>query len=537
MSAFTRAVAAGRWVTFFIGTLSLFLLGASWAISSPLASGPDEPAHIIKAASVARGQLLGDPTEKPAVTRVRVPVGLAQANSWPCFAYQPTVDASCVPSAASGDQLAEADTSAGLYNPAYYALVGIPSLATTDPASAVFIMRLTGVLVASMLLAVTLCAMVRLGAPLLTGVGFLAGMTPMVFFLNGVVNPNSMEVAAGAATLSSLLVLLRGDSLHTRLWLVVATVSGILLAQSRALSPLWMAMIAVVLLIVSPRARIRALLKRWDGRLALAALFLGVVLASSWTLATGTLGRLGTFPGAGDVTAKRAFFTMLVDRSFDAGIIGVYGWLDTPSPAFAYVLWSCLGLGIVILGFLTGRGRLVAGLAVAVAGFLLAPPLVQAVSISSSGYIWQGRYGLVAYVVVVIIAGVTFASNRDVVRLTTRRTGQLRFQWVVAPLFVVGHAFSLVTAIKRYSVGLDGDWLDIIRNPSWVPPGGALTWVLTGAIGAVGILFVILAATAGQRGRGVHPSPGRPGSALEWGERRLGRARKNIQLERTDQHL
>jgi hypothetical protein len=140
-------------------------------------------------------------------------------------------------------------------------------------------------------------------------------------------------------------------------------------------------------------------------------------------------------------------------------------------------------------------------------------------------------------VVVVIIAGVTFASNRDVVRLTTRRTGRLRFQWVVAPLFVVGHAFSLVTAIKRYSVGLDGDWLDIIRNPSWVPPGGALTWVLTGAIGAVGILFVILAATAGQRGQGVHPSPGRPGSALEWGERRLGRARKNIQLERTDQHL
>jgi hypothetical protein len=499
VSAFSRALGAGRWLTFAIGTVSVFLLGASWAISSPLGAGPDEPAHIIKAASVVRGQFLGDLTDEPAVTRVQVPEGLAGASSWPCYAFRPTEDASCLSAVGGSDRLAEANTSAGLYNPVYYSLVGFPSLFTGDAALAVVMMRLVGVVMSSLLLGATLCAVLRLGIPLLTGLGFLAGVTPMVFFLSGLVNPNSMEIAAGAALLASLLVVLRGRTLHPRWWMAGAALSGVFLAQARALSPLWMAAIGVILLLMAPAGRVRILVRRWDGLLTLGVLAAGAAAATAWTLSTGTLGSLGTFPGAGEVSPRRAFFTLLVDRSFDPGIIGVYGWLDTPSPALAYVLWSCLGAGVVILGFIVGRRRTVFGLAVAVMVFFLVPPVVQALSITSSGYIWQGRYGLVSYVVMVLVAGVAVASNTEVVRVVEERTIRNRILWVVAPLFVLGHAFSLATSIKRYVVGLDGDWLNLIRAPLWEPPGGALMWLLLGTIGATGIVLVWSAAAALQR--------------------------------------
>ncbi len=499
MSAFSRAAGAGTWLTFLLVALSAFLLGASWAISSPLGAGPDEPAHIIKAASVVRGQFLGDLTDEPAVTRVQVSEGLAEASAWPCYAFRPNEDASCLQGVGNSDELGDATTSAGLYNPAYYALIGIPSLFTGDAALAVVMMRLTGVLLSSLLLAGTMCAVIRLGSPVLTGLGFLAGLTPMVFFLSGVVNPNPMEIAAGAALLASLLVVLRGRTSHVRWWLAGAAVSGLFLAQARALSPLWMAAIAVVLLIMSPPGRVRTLLGRGDGLLALGVLAAGAITSAAWTLSTGTLGSLGTFPGAGEVTPVRAFFTLLVDRSFDPGIVGVYGWLDTPSPAFAYVLWSCLGMGVVVLGLVVGRRRTVVGLAAAVLVFFLAPPLVQAASVSTSGYIWQGRYGLVAYVVMVIVAGVAVSSNPDVVRVVAARSVRSRLLWIVAPLFVVGHGFSLATSIRRYVVGLDGDWLSVVRAPLWEPPGGALTWLLVGIVGATGVVIAWSAAAARVR--------------------------------------
>lgn len=497
LKAVVNAVAAGRWVTFGAVSVLLFLVSAAWAISAPLGAGPDEPAHIIKAASVARGQFIGDVTDQPAVTSVQVPTGLADASAWPCYAFNGQQDASCVPPVSDEAALVPATTSAGLYNPVYYAMVGVPALLTQDTSLSVIVMRLAGALVVSVLLGATFCALVRLGDPLVTGVGFFAAVTPMVFFLAGVVNPNAMEIAAGLALLTSLLVVISGRTGRPTAWLVTAAASGVLLAQARGLSPLWMALIAVVLLVMTPAGRLRELLKRRSVWVTLAILAAGAAAGALWTLRTGTLGSLGTFPGAGEVTPVRAFFTMLVDRSFDPGIVGVFGWLDTPSPGYAYVLWSCLGLGTVVIGFVLGRGRPVWGLAVAVAGFVFVPPVVQGLSVTSSGYIWQGRYGLIAYAVMVVVAAVAVAfagrGERMLDSAARRRT-----LWLLGVLIVTGQVFSLATEIKRFSVGLDGDWLDIVRNPMWSPPAGPLVWLLLGALAFSGIV-AIWAATAARR--------------------------------------
>lgn len=481
-------LAAGRWVTLIVSCLLIFLVSASWAISTPLGASPDEPAHIIKAASVAQGQFIGEITEAPAVTRVQVPSGLAAATKWPCFAFDNTKEANCTPPVENGTDLVSANTSAGLYNPTFYAIVGVPSLFVDDTSRAVMVMRLAGALMASFFLAITFSAMLRLGKPLWTGLGFVAALTPMVFFLNGAVNPNALEIATGAALLASLLVVVGGKSSHERWWLGAVAASGFLLAQARGLSPLWMAMIAVAVVAFTPWERLAVLLKRVDVWITLVVLAAGVVAAGAWIAATGTLGSMGVFPGAGEVGRREAFVEMLVGRSFDPGIVGVFGWLDTVAPAFDYVLWSFLGLGIVVGALTVARGRELAGIIVGLAGLMLVPPIVQAASVNSSGYIWQGRYTLVAYVVVMLIASVVIANSRMSAELPGGRIPS-RFIGIIGSLVVVGQVFALATAIRRYSVGADTSWLDALQQaPSWVPPLGIVTWLVVAFVGMSGLI-------------------------------------------------
>ena len=43
----------------------LFIAVAAWSFASPLGSAPDEPAHLIRAASLVRGELIGKPIPHP----------------------------------------------------------------------------------------------------------------------------------------------------------------------------------------------------------------------------------------------------------------------------------------------------------------------------------------------------------------------------------------------------------------------------------------------------------------------------------------
>ncbi|WP_374945823.1 DUF2142 domain-containing protein, partial [Agreia sp.] len=84
-------VKPGRWTIFVGAWIALFLLAAAWAISSPISSGPDEPAHFVKAASVARGQLVGP--QGTYGNEVDVPQYVQWTNARTCFVFHPAVPA------------------------------------------------------------------------------------------------------------------------------------------------------------------------------------------------------------------------------------------------------------------------------------------------------------------------------------------------------------------------------------------------------------------------------------------------------------
>ena len=49
----------GTTTSWLVYAAGLVVLSVLWAVASPLFSVPDEPAHYVKAAAVARGQLSG----------------------------------------------------------------------------------------------------------------------------------------------------------------------------------------------------------------------------------------------------------------------------------------------------------------------------------------------------------------------------------------------------------------------------------------------------------------------------------------------
>jgi len=70
----------------------VWLLSIAWSLATPLFGGPDEPAHVIKAATVARGEFTGEligKSDSP-FGRVLVPEYYATTRNIPtCFHRNP----------------------------------------------------------------------------------------------------------------------------------------------------------------------------------------------------------------------------------------------------------------------------------------------------------------------------------------------------------------------------------------------------------------------------------------------------------------
>lgn len=463
--------------------VAIFLASAGWAVATPLAASPDEPAHIVKAAAVVRGELIGTETSRPAYRNVTVPAYIADAGNWPCYAFRPTVSAGCE-HPIEGTKDVKGITSAALYNPIYYALVGWPSLIFSTPTLTVLAMRFLGAFISSGLLAAGFSALARRRRTLFAGGAMLAVVTPMVLFLNGSVNPNSVEYAGGFAFAAALFSLCRDeDDTRLRWRLIVLGVSGVLFVNARGLSPLWMALIGITALIMVRPVHLGALLRKASVIITLCVLAIAVAFACVWIIATGTLHSMGNFAGQGYSPAA-AFLRMLLDESFDPGIVGDFGWLDTSAPQFTYALWWALTAILVGAAAFFTRGRIRIAVVFSFLVFLLVPAIVQTESVKSSGFIWQGRYTLVAFLAMLATAGFALGEGRVIVVGERGRDMWRRLATGAGIVVVIGQLYTALFALRRYVIGSTGTWTSMIKSPQWQPPGTIvfpLALILVGA--------------------------------------------------------
>jgi hypothetical protein len=458
------------WTTFVLVTA----VGGLWALANPLFAAPDENSHVIRAVALDHGELTGKEEHgrlrqqldvTPDVLEVQVP-RVYPAEESACFAFQPNEPADCAHFGGSTREVG-ALTSAARHPPAYYAVVGVASWLYHPGSGVVYLMRFLTVLMTAALIATTITAIRRTTVPRIVAVGVLFAVSPMVLFVGSSVNPNGVEIAAAVALWVCGLVLVSQARETTDNRLVAATgIAGCVLALSRQLGPLWLALIAITIAVFASSEGLRALARSRWARVWAALIVACSVVQIGWNAVVGSLGYT-RYPNAPrDIpTAVIARFTVGSVFGRYKEMVGTFGWLDTPSPALTYVLWTA-GVGFLVLVALAwARRRRVAALLVVIAATVVVPLVLEsAVYGDAGGPAWQGRYGLPLAVGVPIVAAMAIASSER-----GRQIAEPRLFVGAGVMLVVAHILAFAQNLRRYTVGYDGE-IQYWRHPEWSPP-------------------------------------------------------------------
>lgn len=469
------------------------LLTSLWSLATPLMAYPDEPSHAIKAAAVARGQFIVQEGQSYGHgIHVQVPSYIANLSDQTCTAFKPDVTASCAPAVPTDDNyLTIGVTSAGLYNPAYYWLVGLPSLILTGM-PALIGMRLVSAVLSAVFFAAGLTALTKLRKPKWPVAAAAVAMTPMVFFMSSGINPNSIEVAATMAAFCGLLVCLESARRLSQVKPAIITVgvSAIVLANTRNVSLVWLLVAFVVAASFFGLRNLGHLFRSRMVLITIGVMIVGVGAGLLWIVlmlfapgstATAPEGIVNLVEG---VRPDQAFLTML-DRAFDfvPQYIGVMGWLEAPAPQAVFQFWSMLLMAAVLLTFTVRPWRNAIGFWIALGAVAIVPAVIQAGLIGSVGYIWQGRYSLPLFMIAVISAGVALRF-----RPFSSGSGFRRLGRVLILAGTLAHVYTFLQILRRYVVGLrdKANWQIMITHPEWQPPFG---WILL-AILYAGLMYL-----------------------------------------------
>ena len=453
-----------------------------WSLSSPLFSAPDEPSHVTKAAGAARGQLVGpvrtgEGADDPCVpgvaappsgpvtcTHYRVPAIFLQGHQVPgCYNFDRTVTADCAPPYAGSKDEELVPSTAGNYPPLYYLVTGLPSLLSSSVVG-VYLMRLMGSLLCVALLGLAVTSVSKLPDRVGAAIGVLLALSPMTLFVSSVVNPSGMEICAAVALWAGGLEALSVDG-RARRWALVRTVIGAAaLAAARPISPLWVVLIGVSLLLAARRHQLAAAARSQGAGLAALAIAAVTGAGAVWYLVAapnaGSLGA-GVPLSLSRVDILRASLSVSHHRAHQ--MIGWLGWLDTPVPTVTVAVWAA-AVGLLVLAALVfGSWRQRLGIAWLAGLVVLVPPLIESQQAHRVGFFWQGRYLLPLAVGLPIVAG------HIGLPALLRRVGAagvvIRFTLVMA--IAVGQVAAFAGTLERYSVRDGGS---LFGRVVWSPP-------------------------------------------------------------------
>ncbi|ANZ36984.1 hypothetical protein BBK82_13795 [Lentzea guizhouensis] len=464
------------WLFAFLG---FFLLSASWAIAAPYEGPADESRHTVRAAGIFEGQVIAEQTPEGAVQDV--PASLLV--NW-CFQQKATVAADClhVRDPAAGEALREESTPAGRNNPAYYVVTSWPLAFWPNWTGVVLSRLLTGV-ISSALLACAFVAAARWTRSRAMVAGLIVGATPMVFHVNGSVNPQSLEIPAGAALFAAMMALVHGRKAGegvNRAAVALAGISSAVIVVPRFTGIMWLVGIVLVALVPSSKDRLRELwrsatVKRWSVFVAVAT-----AVGLSWTVLVKPADPSGYDHGWTFGYMAR-FVVMDLYPNIANQMVAVTGWNDTLMPRLIYVAWfmasGLLVLGGLVVGNRTDRWRLL---------FLFfgtfAPLLVlELLSANQIGWFNQGRYFLPGAIALPML-GAWIMSRRV---LSEEQMG--RITRMLAVLLLPIHLVCLAFTMTRWQSGLAS------INPfkgSWTPAYGSVLPLVLATV-AVGITFVV----------------------------------------------
>lgn len=485
------------WACFALAALPALL----WVLASPPHSGADEPAHVVRAASVVFGQLLGQaPVDDPGAVRlvVGVPTWVADLPEPACFAAQPEVPASCpagtlaVNGQPRDDGLVSLTTTSGRHPPAYYAVVGLPFALDLGVAS-LYLARAVSALLCAGFLASALRAAATTPRPRLPLLGVMAAMPPMLLHLTGVVNPNGIEAAAALALWTCLLVLVRrpvtapDPPRPDPTLLATAGMAAVAMTVTRPVSALWLAFVVGVVALVVRRDLLGPLLRDRTARLTVFNVTIAAGASLAWLSVVGNPILVGGQPEEPPLDLRESFALSISRVWFQLEqTVGVFGWLDTRLPDGVWSAWIAAVVVLVVMGIYSRRWWRALVLAGVAAAVVLVPAVAEAIRYNDLGLVWQGRYTLPIAVGLPVLAGMVAAdAHRVAVRV---------FEAVAVPLAGLLGGLQVVAflyALRRYAVGVDAP-LAFFESPLWRPPLPSAVLVAAYAVSQVMLVAWVL---------------------------------------------
>ncbi|KQM25568.1 MULTISPECIES: DUF2142 domain-containing protein [unclassified Frigoribacterium] len=468
--------------TFLLSFVAFCLLGGTWAMANPLMSLPDEPAHTIHAAAVVRGEWSGTPTGKGGWTDVEVPEYIAIAHDLPCFAFRNAESAQCQMLVPDSEVETTVTTSAGSYDPAYYAVVGLPSLVLDGKAS-YYGMRGVSVMLVSAFLALAVVALSQLRRRGFALLALAVAITPKVLFLASGINPNSLEIASAVMLFSWLSLLAqrwREDGVPP-VRIAMVAVAAVALANSRSIGPLYV--LIIVLATLFDLELVKRLLRSRAFWVGVVAIGVGTAFSLAWTVLSASLSvsteSAGTGTGFGLAFRTMAFLT------FEnlTGYVGIFGWQEVPAPFTTVAIWGGLMFALAVAGLFLGRGRPRRTVLLLILAFLFIPPLMQGYAAADYGYIWQARY-LLAIVCPLVIAGGIALDDAFPTAFTL--PGARRLAGFVLVILAIMQFHTYVWNLQRYVLGMPDGWSRMFTDPEWLPPGGWYIWAAVLLVTLVG---------------------------------------------------
>lgn len=454
--------------------VTLLVLVLTWSIGTPRYAAPDEPAHAQKAFATADGQTIGVPVPgSPSNLRQFDGPGILGPGNIGCFARVPEQPASCATPA--DDPLI---SSAALYPPYYYGIVGLPA-AAVGRASSVATMRAASAVFAVLVLTAALVLLLRSSRREWAVPMTIVAVTPMALSLMGAINPNGAEIAM-FVLLWALTLRLLTDAQASPRWMVAwSSLAGftVMMRPSSAVSLAGLIVIAAVA--CSPTRRRELTTRPMLIRLAV-PMVVAAAAAFAWQ-------RYSAFRIEDDrVGLSGNIWEAIVDSIGQWGeylrqSVGVLGWLDTTLPFLTYVLWIVAVAVAVVCASVAGSGRRRLILPITFVAFWLAMPLaINGVSGTRAGLVYQGRYGLPFLVGVGVLAALSQCGPKAP-----------SWIWAVPGLLVVAEVMAFWQMLRRFSVGASGKvWL--VEPLPWSPRVTPMLLIASNAL-AMSALVVVLA--------------------------------------------
>jgi hypothetical protein len=476
------------------------LLLAVWVISNAPFAAPDEVEHFIRAVGVSEGHLIGQkdpgaltggatPRQRAwtaqAARLVSLPGGL-NPEAFTCELGPEELDAACQNAADREPPATTIVTAVGNYQPLPYVLPAVALSMGHSVTSALRLARAAQALLALGLLVIAVLAIYDRRHPLLSLLGVMLAVTPMVIFCAASLNGSGVEITAAVAFFACLLRAARESAIPASV-LAMTALSGIALALSRSSGPAWLLLLALIACVWSkPRAFAHKWTARWSDRTATGAIAVALVLNRLWEAAYGSRTPLDISQlHAGLVAGAHAWWKAMPN------VVGTFGYVDVKLPLAATLTWFALVLALCAVAMWVSRRaeRVLLGCVLALA--LGGPALFYAIVIRPTGFGLQGRHVLGILVAVPLLAGEALHRHRDRVRAPLTR----RLSACVAVLVALIQALAWYVNAKRYAVGAKGPaWF--LDRAAWSPPLGWWPWL---AVTIVATLCVLASARDGRR--------------------------------------